>query len=126
MASDIRHKLKDEGSERSLANKANKSDGGCCRLKLLPPGHYVQYKDLADAATAEAGRRCAVYWADKSDERTLEQKNAGEKGRWWHGAASGVKVVHGQVHLKVTYDAQYGEASGEDVVNVRNGQVVWL
>ena len=103
---------------------ANKSNGGCCAAKLLPPGIYVQTKDLGEAAKLE--RRCAVYWSDKSSERTDEQKAAGEKGRWWSATSTGVEVAHGQVLLAITYDEQFGEGSSKDTVNVRSEQVVWL
>ena len=120
----VHHELKNDAAKRSLANVANKSNGGCCTTKLLPPGVYVQTKDLGAAATLE--RRCAVYWSDKSSERTDEQKAAGEKGRWWSATSTGVEVAHGQVLLAITYDAQFGEGSSKDTVNVRSEQVVWL
>jgi len=37
-----------------------------------------------------------------------------------------VEVAHGQVLLAIAYDAQFGEGSSKDTVNVRSEQVVWL
>jgi hypothetical protein len=77
-------------------------------------------------ADAKLEHRCAVYWPDRSSERTDAQKAAGEKGRWWAATSNGVEVAHGQVLLASTYDAQFGEGSSKDTVNVRSEQVVWL
>ena len=77
-------------------------------------------------ADAELERRCAVYWPGGSTQRTDAQKAAGEKGRWRAATSIGVEVAHGQVLLASTYDAQFGEGSSQDTVNVRSEQVVWL
>jgi hypothetical protein len=120
----VHHELKNDAAKRSLANVANKSNGGCCTTKLLPPGVYVQTKDLGAAANLE--RRCAVYWPDWSTERTDTQRAAGEKGRWWKATVTGVEKARNTLLLAVLYDAQYEVEPTADQLDVRTEHVVWL